>query len=170
MCVCVCACVHLSAGGGRIKSHFLIRKGPSWPSALLQWELVQHCAGTMGFVRLLAKKAPEGRQPGCIHTHICLFQGHTQACMIGVLHPPTLPHHVLSDGKSGLPFPPVHWALMSTIRLSLEPKTRARMSNIVQVLKQPGDWPDKASWGDHKNKNLKPLIKTSSCLNLHEVL
>lgn len=35
----VCVCVRLSAGGeGKKKSHVLIRKSPSWPSALLQWE------------------------------------------------------------------------------------------------------------------------------------
>lgn len=66
----LCDCV--SAGDGGIKSHFLIRKGPSWPKALLQLELVQHRTGTTGFVRLLAKNllgADSQTTHTCTHTH-----------------------------------------------------------------------------------------------------
>lgn len=103
-CVHVRMCVHVSAGGQRKKYHFLIKGGPSWPSALL-WELVQCCTGTIGFVGLLAKKTPQGRQPDAnTHTHTHLSVSHTQACMTHT----AVPRHVLSDGKSGLPFRPVH--------------------------------------------------------------
>lgn len=117
LCVCVSVC---QQGDGGIKSHFLIRKGPSWPKALLQLELHQHRTGTTGFVRLLAKNLLRaGSQTTRTHTY-GLSQGHTQARMIGVHTHLTPSQHVLSDGKSGLPFPAVHYTLTSTIRLSLE--------------------------------------------------
>lgn len=68
--VCVCVC-YVSVGGEGMKSHFLIRSGPSWPSAL-QWELVQHCTGTTGFLSGYWPKKLLRAGSQTIHTHTYL--------------------------------------------------------------------------------------------------
>jgi len=106
--MCRCECVCVSVGGEGIKSQLLIRRGTSWPQTL-QWEIVQLCTGPIGFVRLLAKKLL--RAGSQTHTHI---HTHTHTHMIHI-HT-TLPHHVLSDGKSRLPLFTRHsWPLLGCL-------------------------------------------------------
>lgn len=92
--VCVCFVSVVVGRDEGIKSHFLIRRGPSWPPSALKWEFVQRCTGTTVFCRAIGQKSSSGQAARHTHTHIFVCPAHAQARMIRVhTHSHTSPPH-----------------------------------------------------------------------------
>ena len=112
LCVCVCVCVCLSAGGERRKKSptSLLERAPAGPQLSFSGSLTNIGQEPLVLSGYWPKKPPQGSQPDNTHTHththtrLRLSQGHTRKHGLRF----TPPQDVLSDGKSGLPFPEVH--------------------------------------------------------------
>lgn len=115
VCAYVCLCACMCRLGVKEKSTTSLLKGAPagpQPSCGSQSNVAQEPLVLSGYWPKKLLRA--GSQTQNTHTRASLAHTSKHDTHTAV------PRHVLSDGKSGLPFCPVHQALMSTIRLSLD--------------------------------------------------